>query len=146
TDPRVTMPEAAALVVGALRYDRLIPPDEPLDPSGRVARYSWVDHYATLREALGQVARLLVDQGWRARVLADDNALVDRAAAQRAGLGWFGKNANILLPGQGSWCVLGSVLTDAPLRPADEAVPDGCGTCVRCIDACPTQAIVAPGV
>lgn len=146
TDPRVTMPDAEALVVGALRYDHLIPPDELRDPSGRVARYSWVDHYQTLRDALGKVAEHLRAQGWKARVLADDNALVDRAAAYRAGLGWFGKNANLLLPGQGSWCVLGSVLTDAPLRPAEEVVPDSCGTCTRCIDSCPTQAIVAPGV
>jgi epoxyqueuosine reductase len=79
-------------------------------------------------------------------VLADDNALVDREAAYRAGLGWYGKNANLLLPGQGSWFVLGSVLTDAPILSDASPVPDGCGSCVRCIDACPTGAIVAPGV
>ena len=79
------------------------------------------------------------------RVVVDDNALVDREAAYRAGLGWYGKNANLLLPGRGSWFVLGSVLTTAPL-PADPApVADGCGACRRCIDACPTGAIVGPG-
>jgi epoxyqueuosine reductase len=79
-------------------------------------------------------------------VVADDNALVDREAAYRAGLGWYGKSANILLPGKGSWFVLGSVVTDAPLVPADHPVQDGCGSCRRCIDACPTGAIVASGV
>jgi epoxyqueuosine reductase len=78
--------------------------------------------------------------------LADDNALVDRAAAVRAGLGWFGKNSNVLLPDKGSWFVLGSVLTDAPIAPMRvEPVADGCGSCHRCIDDCPTGAIVGPG-
>ena len=83
--------------------------------------------------------------GWRARVVADDNALVDRAAAERAGLGWFGKNSNILLPGAGSWFLLGSVVTDAPL-PTAAPVGDGCGSCRRCLSACPTGALVGPGV
>ncbi len=152
TDPRATLPDARALVVGARRYVRQSPPSGAgvagaEQPAGRVARYSWTDHYAPLREALGAVARRLADRGWSARVVADDNALVDRAAAVRAGLGWYGKNSNVLLHDQGSWFVLGSVVTDAPLashvRP-DEAT--GCGSCRRCLDACPTGALVAPGV
>ena len=79
-------------------------------------------------------------------MVADDNALVDRAAAVRAGLGWYGKNANVLLPGRGSWFVLGSVVTDAPLPPNEAPVRDGCGTCERCLTGCPTGAIVEPGV
>ena len=147
TDPSVTLPGARSLVVGALGYRRATPPGpHPDQPVGRVARYSWTDHYATLRAALASVADRLVDDGWQAVVLADDNALVDRAAAHRAGLGWFGKSANLLLPGQGSWFVLGSVLTDAPLQPASEPVSDGCGSCNRCIEGCPTGAIIAPGV
>jgi epoxyqueuosine reductase len=92
------------------------------------------------------MAEMLELAGWQARVLADDNALVDREAAYRAGLGWYGKNANLLLPDAGSWFVLGAVLTDAPLPVAEERQPDGCGACTRCITACPTGAIVAPGV
>jgi epoxyqueuosine reductase len=145
TEPSRTMAGARSLVVGALRYDRPTPPG-PVEPSGRVARYAWRDHYGVLRDALGVVADHLRSGGWRAIVLADDNALVDRAAAHRAGLGWFGKNANLLLPGQGSWFVLGSVLTDAPLEASPSPVADGCGACTRCIDGCPTGAIVAPGV
>ena len=135
----------ASLVVGARFYRRADEP-APESPSGRIARYSWVDHYAPLRHALGAMAAVLRTEGYRTRVLADDNTLVDRAAAYRAGLGWFGKNANLLLPGRGSWFVLGSLLTDAALPIANAPVADGCGTCVRCIDGCPTGAIVAPGV
>lgn len=148
TTPRATLPTARALVVGALGYGGQ--PEPPHDdgalPRGRVARYARRDRYAELRAALGAVAERLRADGWKAVVVADDNALVDREAAVRAGLGWYGKSANVLLPGQGSWFVLGSVLTDAPLPPATERVPDGCGTCRRCLDGCPTGAIVAPGV
>jgi epoxyqueuosine reductase len=147
TDPQRTMEGAAALVVAALAYVDPVTATAPDGaPHGRVAKYAWSDHYQRLRTALGVVADALRAHGWRALVLADDNALVDRAAAHRAGLGWFGKNANLLLPGQGSWFVLGSVLTDAPLDTADAPVPDGCGSCTRCLDGCPTAAIVAPGV
>lgn len=154
TDPRRALPGAQALVVGALSYfhpdtvreaDGGTLPDRPM---GTVARYARVDHYADLRRALGVLADRLGQHGWRTRVLADDNALVDREAAYRAGLGWYGKNSNLLLPGAGSWFVLGSVVTDAPLDAGndDERVADGCGSCNRCLDGCPTGAIVAPGV
>ena len=78
-------------------------------------------------------------------MLVDDNGLVDREAAYRAGLGWYGKNTNLLLPGRGSWFVLGSVVTDAVL-PIAVPIADGCGSCTRCLPACPTGALVAPGV
>jgi epoxyqueuosine reductase len=145
TDPGRIVAGARSIVVGARNYLRGDPP-ETSEPGGTVARYAWVDHYAPLRAALGVVAQRLKGDGWKAVVVADDNALVDREAAHRAGLGWYGKNANLLLPGRGSWFVLGSVVTDAPLQAASEPVPDGCGACHRCIDACPTGAIVAPGV
>src|SRR5437762_1534184 len=95
TDPARTLPGAAALVVGAMSYLRQDPGGEPsrsAAPLGDVARYSWVDYYTPLRAALTRVAQPLEAAGWRTRVLADDNALVDREAAYRAGLGWYGKN------------------------------------------------------
>jgi epoxyqueuosine reductase len=149
TDPSRTVADARSLVVGARSYWRADPPeDQPARPAATVARYARVDHYAPLRAALAAIAARLRDEGWRALVVADDNALVDRAAAQRAGLGWFGKNANLLLPGRGSWFVLGSVITDAPLDDQVDTAPvaDGCGSCIRCLEGCPTGAIVAPGV
>uniref|UniRef100_A0A6J7NZB5 Unannotated protein n=1 Tax=freshwater metagenome TaxID=449393 RepID=A0A6J7NZB5_9ZZZZ len=114
--------------------------------SARVARYAWTDHYAPLRDGLRAVATHLRAAGHRAVAYADDNTVVDREVAHRAGIGWFGKNANLLVPGRGSWFVLGCVITDAVLPPSPAPVEDGCGTCHRCIDGCPTGAIVAPGV
>lgn len=145
SDPRRSLPGAQAVVVGALSYRRARPAP-PAGASGAVARYSWRDHYSTLRAALGALAGRLRSGGWKARVLADDNALVDKEAAYRAGIGWYGKNTLMLLPGRGSWFVLGSVLTDAPLPASAEPVGDGCGSCSRCMSACPTGAIVEPGV
>jgi epoxyqueuosine reductase len=146
TTPARLLPGAASIVVGAWPYRAASPTSQNDTDHGEVARYQWEDHYGALRQALKQVAGELKRDGWRARVLADDNSLVDRAVAHRAGIGWFGKNANLLLPGLGSWFVLGSIITDAPLPTATEPVADGCGSCTRCIPACPTDAIVAPGV
>jgi epoxyqueuosine reductase len=146
TDPGRALAGAQALVVGARSYlaEEHPPSDDP--PVGRVARYAWEDHYAALRAGLTAIQKTLQAAGWKARVLADDNALVDRAAAHRAGIGWWGKNANLLLPGLGSWYVLGSVVTDAPLPPTGGEVADRCGSCTRCLEGCPTGAITAPGV
>lgn len=146
TEPERLLPGARSLLVGAHPYAGG-EVDEPAGrrPLGRVARYATDDHYAALRAALGRMADVLRAAGHRTRVVADDNGLVDRAAAVRAGLGWQGRNANVLVPGHGSWVVLGAVVTDAEL-PVDEPVEDGCGTCRRCLDGCPTGAIVAAGV
>ena len=167
SDPTRALDGARTLVVGAWPYPARIDPPTGASsgastgsggvgpdgggsgggrPAGRVARYATADHYGQLRAALDAMATHLRSHGYSAVVLADDNALVDRAAAHRAGIGWFGKNANILVPGHGSWVVLGAVLTDADLPVADQPEPDGCGSCRRCVDGCPTAAIVAPGV
>ena len=148
TTPSRTVAGARSLVVGARSYRRSDPePRAGTGAVGTVARYSRTDHYRPLRDGLEVVAGRLRSMGWAAKVLVDDNALVDRAAAHRAGLGWFGKNTVLLLPGRGSWFVLGSVITDAPLpfEPAT-AIPDGCGTCTRCMTACPTGALDQAGV
>jgi epoxyqueuosine reductase len=147
TDPAATVGDAGSLVVGARSYLAADPGDPASgEPAGRVARYAWSDHYAALAEGLGAIAQLLRDAGWQARVVVDDNALVDRAAAHRAGIGWWGKNANLLVPGSGSWFVLGSVITDAVIEPTRGEAEDRCGSCTRCLDGCPTGAITAPGV
>jgi epoxyqueuosine reductase len=148
TDPALGLRRAAALVVGAVAYRRR-EPDRPADvgPVAKVAAYAWDDHYQRLKDALEPVSQRLRADGWRTRIVADDNAIVDRAAAVRAGLAWWGKSSNVLLPGRGSWFVLGTIITDAPLVAADPTpAADGCGTCRRCLDGCPTGAIVAPGV
>lgn len=145
TDPTASMKNARSLVVGAFSYASPIDTTtEP--PSARVARYAWSDYYEQLRQGLEAVANFLRNDGWRTIIFADDNSLVDRESAYLAGLGWFGKNANIMIPGAGSYFVLGSVITDAPLVRNERLVSDGCGECRRCLVACPTGAIVEPGV
>ncbi|MED6337205.1 MAG: tRNA epoxyqueuosine(34) reductase QueG, partial [Actinomycetota bacterium] len=144
TTPTVSVAGAQSIIVAALPYLA----EDVAPATGRrahIARYARADHYSILRTALRSVARNLKMAGERAVAFADDNALVDREAAYRAGIGWFGKNANLLLPGAGSYFVLGSIITTAIYEPS-QPVDDGCGSCTRCLDGCPTGAIVAPGV
>ena len=145
TDPTAALPSAKSVIVGALSYSTQMP-EQPEKLSARVARYVWSDYYAQLRDSLRQIAKQLESDSFRAVVLADDNSIVDREVAYQAGLGWFGKNSNLLIAGAGSYFVLGCVVTNAPLVVADKPVEDGCGSCRRCLDNCPTQAIIAPGV
>jgi epoxyqueuosine reductase len=145
TDPGRAVEGARSILVFAKPYLADHEPDRPPGAQARVARYAWVDHYGPLRTSLREIARRLRRAGHRATAFTDDNAIVDREVAYLGGLGWFGKNANLLLPGAGSFFVLGSIITTAEYEPST-VKPDGCGTCTRCIDGCPTGAIVAPGV
>ena len=145
TNPQVSVPNAQSMIVGACSYATETPP-EPQQLSARVARYAWANYYDSLRTGLGVVSDALQADGWNAQVFVDHNALVDRESAYLAGLGWYGKNANLLINGAGSFFVLGSVITDAPLVVNERPVEDGCGACKRCLDSCPTNAIVEPGV
>ena len=146
TDPRAAMPGAKSVIVAARPYLTDHDPEPAAGLRARIGRYAWVDHYATLRTGLRQVGRQIKAAGHRAVAFADDNSMVDRAIAHRAGIGWFGKNANLLVPGAGSFFVLGSLVTTAPYEPTGAPVADGCGPCTRCLDGCPTGAIIEPGV
>lgn len=144
TTPAMSVKGAQSMIVAALPYLA----EDTVAPDGRrahVARYARADHYSILRNGLRAVSRQIRAAGERAVAFADDNALVDREAAYLAGLGWFGKNANLLVPGAGSYFVLGSIVTTAKYD-TSKPLADGCGTCTRCLDGCPTGAIVAPGV
>ena len=145
TDPGRAVAGARSVFVAARPY-LLAEPPSPEGATATVGRYAWVDHYAPLRAALGQVTARLRADGFKAVPFVDDNSIVDREVAHQAGIGWFGKNANLLLPGAGSWFVLGCVVTTAGLPINESLVEDGCGSCRRCIDACPTGAIIEPGV
>ena len=144
TDPQSAVADAKSMIVGAYSYASPLP-DPKAQFSARVARYAWTEYYEALKVGLFAMRDQLRSDGFKAVVFADDNSMVDREAAYLAGLGWFGKNANVLIEGAGSFFVLGSVITTAPLILNVNPVADGCGACRRCIDACPTGAIIEPG-
>jgi epoxyqueuosine reductase len=116
---------------------------EPERPRGfgRMPRYTWNDHYATLREKLDTLGRRL---GSPYRVLVDANQHVDREAAARSGVGFYGKNTMLITRRHGSWVVLGTLVTTAELAPTPPLATD-CGSCRICVDACPTGALDEPG-
>lgn len=145
TDPKRALGEAKAVIVAALSYGSDTPAS-PSGPHGSIAQYAREDYYEKLSSALRVMRDKLRKDGFRALDFVDDNSMVDRESAWLGGLGWFGKNANLLIRGAGSMVVLGSVVTTAPLKVHRDVEPDGCGSCRVCIDACPTAAIVDDGV
>jgi epoxyqueuosine reductase len=146
-DPSRLLPGARAAVAVALSYNT--PRESPHAEGMRVARYAGAaDYHDVMRPRLQALARFIESTGGagvKSRTAVDTSALLERDLAARAGLGWFGKNTNLLSPSLGSWFFIGIVLTTA--EPAfDEGVADRCGTCTACLDACPTQAFTAPYV
>jgi len=165
TDPLALDPEARSVIVVAAPYagvDRrgwdprpdalraaLAPvlAASPAQPAGRIARYALgTDYHTALRDRLEALAADLRREGLPSGevVYVDDRPLAERALAARAGMGWIGKNSNLLTHDRaGSWVFLGALLTSAEL-PADEPIRTTCGSCTRCLVGCPTNAIVAP--
>src|SRR5215469_9250349 len=124
-----------------------------LGPRGQISRYAWGDDYhEVIKPKLQQFALWLreyargeIDGDLETRLFVDTGRMVDRAVAQRAGLGWYGKNTNILTKGWGSWVFLAEIVTNLPLA-ADSPTRANCGSCEICLHACPTQAFPAPYV
>ena len=122
-------------------------------PRGQISRYAWGDDYhEVIKPKLQQFALWLreyargeIDGELETRLFVDTGRMVDRAVAQRAGLGWYGKNTNILTKGWGSWVFLAEIVTNLPLA-ADRPTRANCGSCEICLHACPTQAFPAPYV
>jgi epoxyqueuosine reductase len=138
--PETLLPAARTVVSAALCYYAPTPEQPP--GTGRLPRYTWHDAYAELREKLDALGRAL---GGEYRVLVDENDHVDREAAARSGVGFYGKNTLLITRRHGSWVVLGTLVTEAELAPTPPLGID-CGECRLCIDACPTGALDDPGV
>jgi epoxyqueuosine reductase len=138
--PETLLPRARTVVSAALCYYEAAP--EPAPGEGRMPRYTWRDAYAELRDKLDALGRRL---GSDYRVLVDANQHVDREAAARSGVGFYGKNTMLITRRHGSWVVLGTLVTTAELEPTPPLGLD-CGSCRLCIDACPTNALDEPGV
>jgi epoxyqueuosine reductase len=149
TDPARSLDAVRSVVTLAAPYRAVIEvaPDQLGDePRGRVARYAWGrDYHRALRRPLEHLVRWIEERvpGAASRVMVDYGPLAERAFAARAGLGWFGKSTNLLVPSAGSWVLLADILTSAALAP-DAPLKKTCGACARCVSACPTGAIVGP--
>ena len=148
TDPSVYLPGARSVVCVAINYHvplETVPRDERRR-RGRVARYALGDNYHELiKSRLHALADWLREQFPEAHTKAavDTAPVMEKEFAARAGVGWLGKNACVINAEVGSWLLLGELITTLPLAP-DQPAADHCGTCTRCLDACPTGALTAP--
>ena len=152
-DPSALLPGCRAIIVLGLRYPA---PDSPSrtenaspeesGPRGRVASYAWGDDYHQVipgrLEALAEFIAGQVGRPVAHRSYTDSGPLLERELAQRAGLGWIGKNTCLIHPRQGSYFLLAELLVDVELPPDPPFQPDRCGSCTRCLDACPTGCIL----
>jgi epoxyqueuosine reductase len=161
SDPQTAMPGIRSAIVGLLNYNTAQPlstnaalPGEDRKPRGWISRYAWGDDYHdVLRERLDALVESLHERfagPFEARAYVDTGPVQERVLAKYAGLGWLGKNTLLLNQMLGSFFFLGVILTTLDLEPtlgANELPPpDLCGSCRRCLDACPTQAFVEPYV
>jgi epoxyqueuosine reductase len=149
TDPGALVPGARSLVSVAMPYARREHRWRG-EARGRIARYAWArDYHGVMKARLGELRDFLVEAAGgpdaHAAVVVDTGRVVDRAVAVRAGLGWYGKNAMVLTPEAGSWVMLGELITTVELSP-DQPLAKACGRCTRCLEQCPTGALIAPGV
>ncbi len=138
--PELLVPGARSVVAGALCY--FVPGPSPGPDEARLPRYTWRDEYAQLRDRLDLLGRRI---GGEFRVLVDESDHVDREAAVRAGVAFYGKNTLAITRRHGSWVVLGALVTSVEIEPSPALSLD-CGECRLCIDACPTRALDEPGV
>ncbi len=150
--PDALLPEAQSIIALGMSYLTEQPAEMTGDtPRGRISRYAWgIDYHDVIKSRLHQFvdwlrdyARMEMGTEAETRLFVDTGRMVDRAAAQRAGLGWYGKNTNILTKKWGSWIFLAEIVTNLPLD-SDEPLKTTCGSCEICLHACPTGALPAP--
>ena len=146
-DIKTLWPEVRSLIGLALNY--YTPQQHSQEQNhGKISRYAWGrDYHKVLSKKLKALSQWLESQGEQiqTRYYVDTGPVQDKVWAQRAGIGWIAKNGNLITRNYGSWVFLAEILTNLPLEP-DQPHSDHCGTCSRCLSACPTQAIVSPYV
>ncbi|MBC7227781.1 MAG: tRNA epoxyqueuosine(34) reductase QueG [Thermoflexales bacterium] len=151
-DPAFILPGVRAAVCVAVNYypGDAPPPPKDAGPVGRISRYAWgVDYHDWMLPRLEELAAFIRERTGgtaRHRAYTDTGPLLERALAAQAGLGFIGKNTCLIHPRFGSWLFLGEILVDVDLPFTGPPMPSRCGTCTRCLDACPTGALVAPYV
>ena len=141
TDPKQLLPAARSIICVGKLYNTSQPGQSN---GGCISRYAWgSDYHDVVRRGLENLVAKL-PAGHDYKICVDTAPLLERSYARQAGLGWIGKNTCLINQDQGSWFFLGEILTTLDIAP-DSPPPDRCGTCTRCIDACPTQAIAPEG-
>ncbi len=147
-DPRLILPGCKSILVLAVPYDKAAPPpSEDMEPTnGRLAAYAWgEDYHLVLPERLQAIVSFIEQQVGHpilSRWYTDSGPVLERDLAQRAGLGWIGRNTCLINPRLGSYFLLAEIFLDLELPPDAPFVTDHCGTCRRCIEACPTSCIL----
>ena len=149
-DVRNVVPGARSVIMTGTLYNTDRPYSNALDPgAARISRYAWGDDYHAVigqrLDALLSWMREASPESFEARAYVDTGPVQERVYAQYAGLGWIGKNTCLINPEIGSWLFLGEIICTLPLEPDTEGL-ERCGSCTRCIEACPTGALVEPGV
>ncbi|MEW9702421.1 tRNA epoxyqueuosine(34) reductase QueG [Paenibacillus sp. SI8] len=148
--PELSFDAPKSIIAIAVAYPSKLPNPPRSEPGayrGIISRTSWGrDYHDVLRDRLAKLEAFIAQRVPDARMqsMVDTGVLVDRAVAERAGIGWSGKNCAIITPEWGSWVYLGEIITNIPF-PSDTSIMDQCGDCTICIDACPTGALVGPG-
>lgn len=147
--PRGVMPTATSIIVLGLNY-KTEAPVAPGPKTARVSRYAWgsIDYHDIIRAKLKELAHVVHREfpDCQTRGLVDTAPLLERDFARRAGLGWFGKNTMLINKWKGSYFFLAGLVTDVVLKPDERHNTTHCGTCTRCLEACPTDAFVEPYV
>ncbi|MFK7971959.1 MAG: tRNA epoxyqueuosine(34) reductase QueG [Bacteroidia bacterium] len=144
TDPRLLVDGAKSVISVMHNY---FPGEGVSQPEGapKISRYAWgKDYHKVLKNKLYRLLEFIQEEvktEVNARVFVDSAPVLDKHWAKRAGLGWIGKHTNLIAPQKGSWFFIGEIILDVPLQYSEGPIQDYCGTCTRCIDACPTDAL-----
>jgi epoxyqueuosine reductase len=145
-DPLQILPECKSILMLATPYSPPLPLGEEIGVRGKIASYAWGDDYHDVLPArMKELVQFIEEQvggSVKNRWYTDTGPILERDLAQRAGIGWIGKNTCLIHPKHGSYFLLSEILLDLPLEPDPPFATDHCGTCTRCIDACPTDCIL----